>query len=181
MKDNIEPAKNLAPEDALEQEENRARKVYAKALEVLARREVCTAQLQEKLIKAFPDSHNLIAKACARLQQDGYLSDQRFAEAYVRSRFNKGYGANRIVRELIHKGVSEPLAKQTLVEAKEGQSTPYTAVFGAWRKKFKQPPATYEEKSKQMRFLIYRGFSMGEVQGLMESLEDLLFEQEEGY
>lgn len=148
------------------------RRVYVKALDILARRELCTRQLQEKLAKAFPDCQAPIAKACARLQQEGYLSDERYAESYVRSRKNKGFGPNRIVRELTQKGVSQTLAKTAVVQAGAAQESPHEAIFRAWSKKFKQPPATYEEKSKQLRFLIYRGFSISEAQAFMERVEE---------
>ncbi len=62
---------------------------YAYAARLLARREYCTLQIQQKLMAREIDDE-MIAVVIAQLKHDGYLSDQRFAESYLRFRLEKG-------------------------------------------------------------------------------------------
>jgi len=62
---------------------------YAYAARLLAQREYCSAQIQQKLL-ARDIEDEMITEVIAQLKRDGYLSDQRFAESYLRSRLDKG-------------------------------------------------------------------------------------------
>ncbi|RLL51383.1 regulatory protein RecX [Mariprofundus sp. EBB-1] len=55
----------------------------------MAQREYCTLQIEQKLITRKID-HAIISVVIAQLKHDGYLSDRRFAESYLRSRLEKG-------------------------------------------------------------------------------------------
>ena len=58
---------------------------------MLARREHSAFEVRRKLKqKDLPESE--IEEAVERLQQEGLLSDRRFAEAYIHMRAGKGYG-----------------------------------------------------------------------------------------
>ena len=48
------------------------------------------------------------------LTENGALSDRRFAETLVRSRFNRGFGPIYISKELHSKGVEAQLAKECI-------------------------------------------------------------------
>ncbi len=73
---------------------------------MLARREHSAFEIRRKLKqKDIADSE--IEVVVARLQQEGLLSDDRFAEAYIHMRMGKGYGPLRIALELQQRGVAE--------------------------------------------------------------------------
>ena len=54
---------------------------------------------------------NAIGDCLQKLKADGYLNDERFAEAYVRSRLGRGLGQKRILRELVEKGIQFDVAE----------------------------------------------------------------------
>lgn len=160
--------------------------VYSKAVELLSRREHSRQELTQKLTTRFtrapsagakPDAGQcsdaelniLIAAVCERLEHQGYLSDQRFAESYVNARSKKGFGRLRVLNELQQKGVAGDLAEAT-VSALMGSTEASRQLFVAWQKKFGKPPEDYKERARQQRFLMYRGFSAAEIDKLFQKL-----------
>ncbi len=56
-----------------------------------------------------------------KLITENYLNEERFALAYARGKFKiKGWGRQRIVRELKHRDISEYCINQALKEIEEG-------------------------------------------------------------
>jgi regulatory protein len=136
---------------------------YATALRLLARREHSEFELRHKLIgRHFSDS--IVESVVMQLVDEGLLSDQRFAEVYARSRFERGYGPLRIRAELRERGVSGDLAEQMLA----GLSQCWVESAGRQRsKRFgRHFPNDYRERTKQMRFLQQRGFSSDQIQAV---------------
>ncbi len=76
---------------------------YARALSLLGRREYCRAQLTAKLMHHYPAVE--VATVLDKLEQEGSLSDQRFAGAYCRQRMSSGFGPLKIGYQMIQKGV----------------------------------------------------------------------------
>ena len=75
----------------LEFPDTKIRDVRRAAMDILARREHCCAELKRKLqAKSF--SGDTIDTVLRQLQDEGLLSDSRFAESYVRFRAMKGFG-----------------------------------------------------------------------------------------
>ena len=73
---------------------------------MLARREHSAFAVRRKLQqKGIAESD--IVEAIERLQKEGLLSDQRYAESYINMRRGKGYGPLRIALELRERGVAE--------------------------------------------------------------------------
>ena len=127
------------------------------AVRLLSRREHSALEIRDKLAKReFDDSE--ITQAIAELIQGGWLSDERFAEAYIRMRQLKGFGPIRISMELGERGV-----KETIVEA---YLQPYDDVWlqslqQQYQKKYKNKVIEdYSDKAKRIRFLQYRGFAL---------------------
>ncbi len=61
-------------------------------------------------------SQEAASRACARLQQQGYLDDERYARQLM-ARLGQKYGALRLRRELAHKGIPEELVARLVDEA----------------------------------------------------------------
>ena len=76
-----------------------------KAMDLLARREHARGELLSKLEKAGFES-NVALDAILTLESENLQSDARFAEAFVRSRFNQGKGPVRIRQELRERDVA---------------------------------------------------------------------------
>ena len=95
----------------------------------------------------------------------GQLSDERYAEAKMHVMSRK-YGASRILHELQSKGVNAEVAERAAAAARETDLERATA---AWRRKFKAPPASREERARQARFLQSRGFTFDVIKAVLSS------------
>jgi regulatory protein len=138
----------------------------ARALQYLARREYCRAELRGKLlphVQADEDSETAQFVAVDALLDDltarGWLSDERAATQLVHAKRSR-FGTQRIAHELRQKGIAENLISDALPQLKE---TELEAAREVWRKKFGTAPQDEKEKAKQVRFLQSRGFSMDAI------------------
>lgn len=138
------------------------------AIGLLARREHSLHELRQKLFLRYPNSGASIEDVLTQLRSEGYQSDLRYAEAYTRSRENKGYGSRRLRQELRLRGVDAHLIDEVLNDCVEASDL--DQLFRVWQKKFKTPPQDAREKFRQIAFLRYRGFSTEEIQLLFTRL-----------
>ena len=76
------------------------------AMRLLTRREHSSQEIKQKLVYKGFDSA-LIENLIKELRQENLLSDERFAESYVRSRISRGYGPSRIRQELRQRGTND--------------------------------------------------------------------------
>lgn len=103
------------------------------------------------------------------LAHEGLQNDQRFAESYIRFRSRRGFGLRRLLQELEQRGVPASIANQ----AAAGSDVDfYQVAEAACKKKFSRKAATILEKSKQVRFMQYRGFYNEEVNQAISMLSD---------
>lgn len=131
-----------------------------RALRYLAQRDYSRAELERKLISLSPASPRLaISMLLDGLEQRGLISDQRVVEQVIQTRRRK-FGNQRIVHELKQKGIDEHLINDALPDLKE---TELAAAYDIWKKKFQTLPMNVKERSKQIRFLMGRGFSMSVI------------------
>ncbi len=152
-----EIAELVAPEDELRRDRIGARK---KAMDLLARREQTHGELITKLEKA-NFAIDVAEDAVRELTEEGLQSDQRFAEAFVQSRYRNGKGPARVRAELRGKDVAETLIDAALSDF-DGDW--HALAVEVREKKFgRQPAADFKEKARQMRFLQYRGFDSDHI------------------
>jgi len=96
------------------------------------------------------------AALVASLQERGLLDDARFAGHFVAYRAGRGQGPTRIGRELADLGVATALIDEALAAGPDWQAL----AREVRRRRFGvQAPKDWAEKSRQSRFLQYRGFS----------------------
>lgn len=92
-----------------------------------------------------------------QLAGKGLLSDRRFAESYVRSRVERGFGPLRIRQELRQRGVDDALVEASLDPYREGW---LQCLIRVHDKRFGGGlPADVTEMARRARFLEYRGFA----------------------
>lgn len=139
------------------------------ALWLLGGREHSTKELQQKLSrKGYEPDH--IDHALQYLMDLNYLNDQRFAEAFSRSKAAKPLGRQRILNELRMKGVGDEQAKQALASLEVDW---FELALSLKQRKFGvQPESDFKAKGKQTRYLVYRGFSFDEVKYAIEYREE---------
>ncbi len=130
------------------------------AVRLLSRREHSAFEIRDKLHKRDFDEAE-IEQTIIELQQGGWLSDERFAEAYIRMRQQKGFGPIRISIELDERGVKENIVENYLQADDESwQQT----LEQQYLKKYKNKAiADYSDKAKRIRFLQYRGFPLDAI------------------
>jgi regulatory protein len=130
-------------------------------MDLLARREHSLQELRTKLNqRSLPEE--LIEEALTGLASEGLQSDERFTEAFVYSRIQRGQGPMKIRQELRSRGVSDGLVAEYL----GGQDR------DAWieraeqvrRQRFGESmPEDWAAKVKQAKFLQQRGFAMEHI------------------
>ena len=137
-----------------------------KAMDYLARREHGRTELLDKLV-AFGFDTDVADAAVRQLINDGLQSDQRFADAFVRSRINQGKGPVKIRSDLRQRGLASTVIEFALDKAGED----WCALARDVRlKKFgSDTPFEFKEKARQMRFLQSRGFEPDQVQAAVSA------------
>lgn len=128
----------------------------ATAVRLLARREYARADLRERLLRRGVGEADADA-ALDELERRGLLSDARYAEALVAQKAGR-YGRRAIAHALKEKGVDAAAASSAL-EALAGRDEVAEAL-ALWRRRYDSPPADRNEKARQVRFLLARGYAM---------------------
>lgn len=129
--------------------------VKNKALYFLSKREYSYSELLHKL-KKYSEDLAEIQQILSELQQKGFLSEQRYVEAYINSKKNK-YSINKIRYNLKAKVQDEDLVYKMI---KESAVNEYESAKQLWEKKFKGEIARDKSAlARQIRFLQNRGFS----------------------
>ena len=133
------------------------------ALYYLARREHSAEELATKLTRRYTTA--VVGSIVDELTENGELSDRRFAETLVRSRFNRGFGPIYISKELRSKGIETQLAKECI-----------GAFDGEWQARAKE---VLEKKRGQYNYTfdeeVDGGKNDDEAKALNEKLARFLF------
>jgi regulatory protein len=137
------------------------------AIRLLARREHSAQELRRKLLQR-EHAAVLIDEVIRGLEAENLLSDSRFAEEFVRSRRNKGFGPQRIRAELRQRGVDPTVAESHLRGPEEDWQA---RALKQYRKRFgAEPPRDLAERSKHYRFLLNRGFTAEQIRRVLDDL-----------
>jgi len=150
------------------EEKQEFNRLFAKGVYLLSMREHSVQELTDKL-KLKSEFSDIVYAVIDELIENKYLSDERFAESYVRSRANKGFGPIKIRTELKTKGINNVLIGDYL-----DMNSPiwFDNAREQYHKKYGEELATdYKEWSKRARFMQSRGFNMEHIQVIMPSPE----------
>jgi len=125
------------------------------AVSLLAKRNYSRQALRKKL-QLLSNNQHLVNQVLDELEQDHSLKDDRLAEHLVQQCINKGHGPLRIKQDLQQKGIPA----NAINDALETAEINWHQMAEATRyKKFGEAyPVDPKEKSRQIRFLQYRGF-----------------------
>ena len=134
-----------------------------RALRLLSQREHSRAELERKLAP-HEEVPGELAKALDELQAKDFINDGRAIESVVHRRSSK-LGAARVKQELAAKGLSGEAVAEALEGLKETEMGRAQAV---WCKKFDASPQDPQERAKQMRFLLTRGFNAEVVRRVVQ-------------
>ena len=139
--------------------------VEVKALDYLSRAEQCRARLTQKLI-AKKYEKKYIEAALDYLSEKDYLSDYRFACAWLSSRkINHFEGRTRLLAELLSRGVEKPAALQGL-EAFFAENTEENLCAQAVEKLTRRG----KRDEKLVRALMEAGFSYSLIRKTLDAV-----------
>ena len=142
---------------------------YQLALEILTRRDYSQHDLEQKL-KSKNCDPNEIPNAVSELKKAGYLNDARYAESFIHSRRQKGYGPARISQELRIKGINDEIIAEALQITDNAW---FTAAHHLWNKRFKgKLPTDFKDRARQTRFLLYRGFMREQIERIFKPIDE---------
>lgn len=142
----------------------------ARAIALLAQREHSRTELRRKLLHiaqkqasaradaesadaAEPVDEERLDGLLDELQQQGYLSEERFVESRIHARVQR-YGNLRIRQELAQHGLTLDAEHAEALRDSE-----FERAQALWQRKFGAPADDAAGQAKQMRFLSGRGFS----------------------
>ena len=135
----------------------------ARALRYLSIREHSRLELGRKLARYAEEGEDVDALLDV-LERNKWLSQERFSESLVHRRAAR-FGNSRIMAELQSHGIQG----EVLQEVKAGLSDSEAArAVEVWQRKFGTVAADAAERSKQMRFLMQRGFSQRAIRAAMQ-------------
>ncbi len=147
-------------------EERSAQACRIKALDLLARREHSSVELQRKLLSREFDAE-IVVDVVLTLVREALLSDERFVESYVRARSKRGVGPLKLRQELEQRGVD-----RALVEAQLEHYAWHQLAAAARLKRYgAEIPQAFKLRAKQMRFLQSRGFSTEHINDALSMSE----------
>ncbi|MDC8759609.1 recombination regulator RecX [Janthinobacterium fluminis] len=129
-----------------------------RALRFLSMREHSRLELGRKLARYAQEGDDVDALLDA-LEAANWLSQERFSESLIHRRAAR-FGNSRIVAELQSHGVGGEALQELRASLAENETARACEV---WRRKFGAVAADAEQRSKQIRFLMQRGFSQRAV------------------
>lgn len=127
---------------------------------LLARREYSRVELTHRL-KPLAESEILLASVLDALAKDGYQSDLRYTQSFIRQRVSQFWGPKRIVYELKQKGIATSMIDLVLEEmSPEWNALAYEL---ATKRIDRTRSLDLKERAKQTRYMLNQGFSYDHV------------------
>jgi regulatory protein len=138
----------------------------ARALRYLSAREHSRQELGRKLARYAQEGDDVEA-LLDTLEAAKFLSQSRFSESLVHRRAAR-FGNSRIMSELKSHGIDP----DSLTDIKANLALDEVARARAvWERKFGTVATNAEDRAKQMRFLMQRGFSHRAIQAAMRAAD----------
>lgn len=152
------------PSSDADAEEWSAADVEAVAVRLLARREHSRFELSRKLA-ARDAPAELVESVLDELAERRLQSDERYAESLVAARISRGQGPVRIRRDLEQHDV----AAASIEAAFEAADPDWVELARETRRRRfgEAPPADWNARARQSRFLEYRGFTGEQIRAAM--------------
>jgi regulatory protein len=145
---------------------------YSTAVAYLARRDFSTADLRRKL-KERGFAEAAIEPVLMKLEAGNLINDSRYSDNVVAYRARRGQGPARIRQELKRSGLGSEAIQTTMDKARDDGPDFVSLARAARARKFgAELPKDWKERSRQARFLQYRGFSTDHIRAVLEGVPD---------
>ena len=136
---------------------------YEKIKRYCAYQERCKQDVRFKL-NEWGIEDNKIKQIINDLVSEGYINEERFANAFVRGKFNiKSWGTQKIIAELKRRNIENTCIQQSLNEIdKELYQEKLNKLASKWLNEHKSE-AKQEQKQKLFRFLFSKGYEQNDI------------------
>lgn len=153
------------------------RKVYDRALNLLAFRARSSAELARSLVRK-GEPKELVDRAVSRLQAQGLLDDAAFAESFTRAKLLGARQSKRRVQQgLAKKGVTRDVTDTAIAAVFEQEGVDQRAIVEEAARKKVRSLARLEPAVRRRRlyaFLARRGYDADDVRRAMEAVGEEL-------
>lgn len=144
------------------------KRLRAKALDLLSRRDHSVKELEDKL-RSRGGQEGDVNQVLSDLRDIGLLDDRRYARSFLLARSGKAWGRQRFRQELISRGLPAELVEQALVEAREDDgfdpSKKLTTLVARELHRGREP-------QKVVASMLRRGFAYSEVRDALTSCRE---------
>lgn len=138
-----------------------------KAMHYCAYQERCEFEVRQKL-RGLGANTTLINAIVAKLQDEKFLDEQRFAELYVKSKFKHNkWGKQKIKAHLAQKGINSKVVHEALEVI---QNNDYQAMVNQLAKQH-LADLSFEAKTKTIRYLQTKGFEYAVIEPAIQAAE----------
>ena len=143
-----------------------------------ARREYCSSDVLNKALKILEGDRDAAAKVLAKLLEDGYVDDMRYARAYCRDKASlAGWGETKIRYMLKAKGLSRDVIDNAIEEIDEDRAAErLEKLLSAKLRSLKKDDR--QIRLKLIRYAMGRGYSYEAVSDLADHLIKAYFSSE---
>ena len=124
------------------------------AYRLLGRREYSIVELENRIRQKWPEAE-AVGELVGQLAEENLVSDERYAEAFTRSRVQRHQGPLKIRAAMRGKGVPDPI----IATAMEAEADNWLELAREWLQKQHSGQLSFKDKQKYYRRLVNRGFS----------------------
>ena len=124
------------------------------AYRLLGRREYSVFELDRRIRQKWPEATE-VDELIEALIEENLVSDERYAEAFVRFRIQRYQGPLKIKAALRTKGISDALISREL----NAHSEEWTDLAAQWLERQNPGAIDFEKKKKYYRRIVSRGFT----------------------
>ena len=124
------------------------------AYRLLGRREYSVFELDRRIRKKWPHA-TAVGELVVTLVEENLVSDERYAESFVRFRLQRFQGPLKIMAALRTKGISDALISREL----DAHSEEWPQRATQWLERQNPGSIDFEKKKKYYRRLVNRGFT----------------------
>ncbi|MCR5313965.1 MAG: RecX family transcriptional regulator [Bacteroidaceae bacterium] len=132
--------------------------------------EYCESDLRKKMQKwDMPEGAE--DEVIQQLVKEHFLDEERYARAFVREKFKfNRWGRIKISLELKRKGIGNFVIEDALEEIPDGDNLETIKTLLSNKKKITKGKNDYDIRCKLIRFALSRGFSMDEIDKVIDSI-----------
>lgn len=124
------------------------------AYRLLGRREYSIVELGNRIRQKWPEAED-VGELVGQLAGENLVSDERYAEAFTRSRVQRHQGPLKIRAAMRGKGVPDPI----IAMAMESEADNWLELARNWLQKQHPGQLSFKDKQKYYRRLVNRGFT----------------------